>query len=131
MTSISGELERDAKRFQHGVYREDLVCHMVGLEYNAAHRIGLLWLAPHTCTDMYGAIDLFKAIDPNVGLIFTFQVSENMQEPGIPDTAYVRDPDSGKWMSTREANAASWLEAAGLLPLSPSKLITGRLKEGS
>ena len=125
MTSISDELERDAKRSQHGVYREGLGCHMVGLEYNAAHRIGLLWLAPHTCTDMQGAIDLFKAIDPNVEIIFTFQVSENTHEPGLPDTAYARDPDSGKWMSTREANAAAWLEAAGLLPLSPSRLITG------
>lgn len=131
MNSISGELERDAKRSQPGVYREDLVGRMVGLEYNAAHRIGLLWLAPHTCTDMYGAIDLFKAIDPDVGLIFTFQVSENMYEPGIPDTAYARDPDSGKWVSTREAIATARLEAAGLLPLSPSKLITGLIKGGS
>ncbi|MHB1770598.1 MAG: hypothetical protein ACYCST_02435 [Acidimicrobiales bacterium] len=80
---------------------------------------------------MGGAIELFKAIDPNVGLVFTVQVSENIQEPGIPDTAYVRDPKSGKWMSTREASAAARLEAAGLLPLIPSKLIAGVVNGGS
>ena len=131
MTSTPKEPGRSENRAQIGVHREDLMCPMVGLEYNAEHRIGLLWLAPHTCTDMGGAIELFKAIDPNVGLVFTLQVSENIQEPGIPDTAYARDPKSGKWMSIREAGAAARLEAAGLLPLIPSKLISGRLKGGS
>jgi hypothetical protein len=32
---------------------------------------------------MRGAIDLFKAIDPNVGLILTFQVSETCSNPGF------------------------------------------------
>lgn len=39
--------------------------------------------------------------------------------------AYARDPESGKWRSTREVIAAARLDAAGLLPLSPSKLIAG------
>jgi hypothetical protein len=46
-----------------------------------------------------------------------------MLEPGIPDTAYVLDAGSGKWLSIRDVNAAGWLDPAGLLPLSPSRLI--------
>ena len=131
MTSIPDEPERSENHAQIGVYREDLVGRMVGLEYNAEQRIGLLWLAPHTCTDMTGAINLFKAIDPNVRLVLTFQVSENIRGPGVPDTAYARDPENGQWRSTREAIASARLEAAGLMPLSPSKLIMGDANGGS
>ena len=84
------ETASENDRLSEGIWRRDLVCNMVGIEYDTASRVGLLWLRHGNCTHMPGAIDLFLAIDPAVEMIFTIQRGERPGDPDIPDTAYSR-----------------------------------------
>ena len=110
--------------YDYGRRREDVMCRVLGLEYNMVQRFGVLWLAPDNCTDMQGAIEMFQAIDPEVSMICTFQVDADLRKAGIPDTAYVRDPRDGKWTAIPGEIASHRLAGTGLLPLRPSKIIT-------
>lgn len=122
------EAVRSAGRIAHdhlyGLYRDDIQCHLVGMEYNARAHVGFLWLEPGNCTDMSGAIGLFKAIDPDVRAIFTFQVADDLEGSGIPDTAYILHAATKTWNAWPGETVAEGLAADGLLPLKPSIVIT-------
>jgi hypothetical protein len=60
-----------------------LVCDVRSITYNYDTRVGIVDIA-HGCTDMWGAIDLFKQIDPEVGAVFTFSTGVGQ------DTFYFR-----------------------------------------
>jgi hypothetical protein len=55
---------RDA--FQNCVYGNRLMCYVKSLHYDWLTRIGTLTIHPDGCTDMTGAVGLFKSIDPSV-----------------------------------------------------------------
>ncbi|MBU2754962.1 hypothetical protein HFU87_09880 [Acidithiobacillus sp. CV18-3] len=97
---------------QFGVWRPDLECCLVSLEYHAAAHTGILRLPHLNCTDMSGAIKLFAAIDPDVETIFTFQCGEQAEDCDIPDTAYSRR-GSGKWFAIPCATMRERFAAAG------------------
>lgn len=109
----------------YGLRREDIQCCLVGMEYNARAHAGFLWLEPGNCTDMRGAIALFKAIDPDIHAIFTFQVADDLEGNGIPDTAYILHAANKTWNAWPGKTVAERLAADGLLPLKPPRVITG------
>ena len=94
MGSISAGDEKAMTRrpheFHRGIKREDLVCRIIELRYNFEAHACQLFLPNHNCTDMTGAINLAKAIDPDVIIVETF-------EGGKAETAYIKL--NGEWES--------------------------------
>lgn len=74
-----------------GVWREDLKCSVLGIDYSFVSKVGVLILPPLCCTDMTGAIEFFRAIDKDVTLIRTIAGDE-------PDVVYVRK-SHGRWVA--------------------------------
>ncbi len=70
------------------VWHVSLQCHVTGLTYDFVNCEGRLDMAPSSCCDMQGCIELFKSISPEVRLIETFA-------GGLRDTLYLRGRDSG------------------------------------
>ena len=91
------ENEYDARsriyREREGVWRPDIICNLVRLEYDAATRTGVLWLRHGNCVHMPGAINLFLGIDADAEMVFTFQRGGRWDESDVPDTAYMRYRD--------------------------------------
>lgn len=71
------------------VWREDLQTSACKLVYDFTIRTGTLILPDLCCTDMSGAVRLFKAIDPNVQRIVTMSGD-------VVDTLYTRTLDGWK-----------------------------------
>ena len=58
-------------RTKTSVHRPDLHTSVYRLAYDFATRTGTLFMPPDCCTDMSGALKLFKRIDPDVECIET------------------------------------------------------------
>ncbi len=71
-----------------GVYDERLQIRVVKLEYDFVNHCGRLYQEWMSYCDMGGCLKLFKAIDPNVVAILTF-------DDGKPDTLYRKE--GSKW----------------------------------
>jgi hypothetical protein len=54
------------------VWRRELMCDVIRIEYDFEWCIGTAHFAEHNCCDMSGCINLFKRIDPYVKRIITF-----------------------------------------------------------
>ena len=64
--------ERAAPRTaRRGPFDERLMCHVNNLHYDFAAQSGTLLLPRMAVTDMTGTVNLFRAIDPGVRLIYT------------------------------------------------------------
>jgi hypothetical protein len=89
--STNRRIKATVRRFDDGQGDEPFhlmtQCFVRELVYNFATRHGHLFMGEGSCTDMCGAIDTFRRIDPGVIAIATYQ-------DGKPDTGYTfRDGD--------------------------------------
>lgn len=72
-------------------YSIELMCNVISLNYDFGRRAGRVVLDEHGSTDMSGAINYFRRIDPDVIEIATFRGEK-------PDVVYRRGRD-GLWAS--------------------------------
>ena len=86
---MKGQDDGPVLRLDEETFDAGLMCHLERLEYDTKAKIGALWLADGSCTDMGGAIAVFERIDPGVQAIMTFAGRRR-------DTAYHRTSD-GSW----------------------------------
>jgi len=102
-------LPKTVKRFdddEPGVFHITAQCFVHELRYDFNARVGHLMMEDESCTDMAGAIELFRRIDPGVREIATYA-------GGHPDTGHVfRD---GDWQAvdlrSEFATTADWSTA--------------------
>ena len=123
MLKKAGEMMEDhdltSHRLRDGLWKPDLVCHMVGLEYDAVSHTGMLWLRHGNCTDMRGAINLFLSIDPGVEKVLTFQLGAQPGDPDIPHTAYARKQQNEWYAIPHIAMRAHFAEHGMPIPQRP------------
>lgn len=67
-----------------GVFQRDLMCRIIRFNYDFETQECRLFLDAHNCTDMTGAINFAKAIDPDVLFVRTY-------ERGQLDTCYRKE----------------------------------------
>jgi hypothetical protein len=79
-------------------FRNDVQCFVERLSYDFRLHLGFLYMARGSCCDMTGCIKLFKAIDPKVVGIQTFEMKENGEEVRAKDTCYFKY-DNGEWVA--------------------------------
>jgi len=79
-----------------------LQCRVNELRYDFQRRAGRLLLPQGSCTDMRGAIDIFRQIDPGVQAVFTY-------EDGRLDTVYALA--GGEWQALTAAPAEAHVPA--------------------
>ena len=68
---------------------------VLSLAYDFRSRTGTLYMPPDCCTDMSGAIALFKRIDPRVLRVVTMAGERE-------DTKYERSSMKTHWVAVRE-----------------------------
>jgi hypothetical protein len=71
----------------------DLMCRIIGLDYNFATKTARLYFPPYEFCDMAGAVKLVQAIDSEALQIHTFAGTR-------PDTRYRRHRVGLEWQAT-------------------------------
>jgi hypothetical protein len=70
-------------------YHCELMTPVRRMTYEFEQRLGVLYLPPYCCTDMAGAIALFRRLDPEVQQVQTFAGSERDTVYALVGTALV------------------------------------------
>jgi hypothetical protein len=73
----------------YGSFVETLQAFVIRLECDFAHHQGFVFMKDGSCTDMSGCVNLFRAIDPDVRVVFTMSGEQR-------STTYEKLPD-GTW----------------------------------
>src|SRR5438093_1079447 len=71
-------------------FHEGVRCFVDKVSYDFRSSTGRIDMPEGSCTDMAGAIDLIRGIDPEARRIETFA-------GGKPDTSYLRDVKGDRW----------------------------------
>ena len=74
-----------------------LQCEVRSVHYDNVKRCGMVIMAPVTCVDMTGYVELFESLDPEVLEIRTYEQVEDDSEETVADTWYRRKSVDRAW----------------------------------